>query len=269
MQKLNVIGVAGQRRAGKDSLADCLAPLFGGRKMIDLRSSETYTTHWGRGSFASEVKRIFCETFMFDPTLIDEWKVKDEPPPGFDKAVREGLTTIGDGFREIMGDIWIRRAFRDETCLRKVYSDIRYLNEGKKVHEVGGPNILICHPDRINYLANRSESELRPYILWCNDTGREGPIKAWPEFHALCQEDGRDGYMHFPFHDKADYLRFLGQSTHDPIPDFISISTEDFIKNLSIFDVFIRNQGTLEDLYEKARVLVVPWINGHYHLEAA
>lgn len=216
---------------------------------------DDYYMPWGRGSFATEVKRIFCETFMFDPKLIDEWKVKNEPPPGFDLPIRNALIMIGDGFRQIMGDIWIRRAFLDASSYFKVYSDARYLNETRKIRQIGGPNILICKPDRINFIANRSESELRPYIMWCLQTGREGVIASWPEYQALCQEDGQDEYLAFWGNDP--------ENDHESRKD-IRILTGEFVRNLSKFDLFIRNDGTVDQLYSKVHNVVIPYLKSNF-----
>lgn len=258
MRPLNVIGVAGQKQSGKDSLSDYLAPrLFYPGEDVDGKMTNR---PWGRGSFAAEVKRIFCETFMFDPLLIDEWKVKDDPPPGFDASIRKALTMIGDGFRTIMGDIWIKRAFIDDSSNHKVYSDIRYLNEAGKIRKVGGPNILLCRPDRINYDVSRSESELRSYALWCLETGREGRIDSWPEFQALAQQDGQDAVLQFPFHDWEDYMRSRSAPFVGERQTSITIPVREFIQNISQFDLFIRNDGTLEHLHSKVDSIVIPFL---------
>ena len=252
-RSLKTIGVGGQKQNGKDTLADYLATKLW--RQTDLE--KVYET-WGRNSFAAEVKRFFCETFFFAPQDIDKWKVLDEPPPGFNKPVREGLTMIGDGFREIMSDVWIRRAFRDETCLYKVLSDIRYLNEARKIRDVGGPMFLICHPNRVNYTHNRSEAELRPYIEWCLEVGKEGLISSWPEFQAGIQSDN-DGILTFS-PDKDGPNRGV----------YVEIPAKSFFRNLSLFDVFIRNEGTMDDLYKKVDSLVVPYIHKNFeYTEAA
>ena len=92
-----VIGVAGQLRNGKDEIADYLQLKLDGN----------------RTAFATAVKKVFCEAFGTDMGFVETWKVKDEPPPGFDMNVRKILQMIGDGFRKAKGDVWIDRCFKD------------------------------------------------------------------------------------------------------------------------------------------------------------
>lgn len=260
-QVLNTIGVAGQMRAGKDVLADYLVTKLWHWQEANWRDAEDDGAEgayerWGRGSFASEVKRIFCSTFMFSQADIDKWKVLPEPPPGFNKPVREALTMIGDGFRDIMGDVWIRRAFLDRENpswpYKRIFSDVRYLNEARKIRSVGGPNILVCRPSHINYVANRSESEVRPYVEWCLSTGREGLISEWPEFQSLLQSDGEA----FP-------LRFRGDN-YEQVGESIFIPVQTFAENLSLFDVFIINDGTVEDFQKKSVDLIIPILKKNF-----
>jgi len=151
------IGIAGQRRAGKDTLADYI--------FEKLSKDQDFQIDFERAAFASNVKKVFVETFDVDYEFIEEWKVKPTPPPGFDMTVREALQFIGDGFRKIKSSIWIDLMFRNGR--NKIVSDVRYINEGSRIVSEGGFNLLIAHPDRVNNDPNGSESQIRPYAVWC------------------------------------------------------------------------------------------------------
>jgi hypothetical protein len=156
---MRLLACAGQLRQGKDVTADYLAKRLG----------------WGRGSFASNVKRIFCETFGVDLDFIEKWKTVSEPPPGFKIPVRQALQFIGDGFRSIKDEIWIEMLLRiDHKSL--IISDVRYKNELLAVRERGGKNILIYRPGFINNDPNDSESQIREFVEYFLKEGIEGRV---------------------------------------------------------------------------------------------
>lgn len=149
-----VLGVAGQLANGKDTVADYIYEIFVSRGC----------KNWQRRSFASNVKKIFCDVFLKTSEYIEEWKRKKEVPDDLDCTVRDGLQQIGDGFRKIKSSIWIDLAFRDNVD--KIISDVRYINELKKINSLGGFNILVVRPDMINDDPNGSEAQLKPLAEW-------------------------------------------------------------------------------------------------------
>lgn len=162
---MQVIGIGGQARSGKDTLGDYL------QKSLSRHTG----TIWNRASFANSVKKCFCDYFGQTPEFIEEWKVKDEIPPGFLMPVRKALQFIGDGFRQIQANIWI------ETCFRLnkapfIISDARYINEGKAVRRHGGFNILMWRPGYENNDPNPSESQIKPLIDYCVNANISGPL---------------------------------------------------------------------------------------------
>jgi DNA-binding transcriptional regulator YiaG len=194
-----VIGVAGQAQNGKDTLAD----------YIHLKINELQKeVEWHRSSLAKNVKKVFAETFNVSYEFIEKWKTRDEIPEGFNMPIRKALQFIGDGFRGIQNDIWLDSCFRDETR-NVIISDVRYLNEARRIHTYRGVNILIAHPYRINNDPNGSEAEIRPYSVY-----------------------------------------FLNQVGFPP--------------HTELFDIFIKNDGSIEDLYAKADELIIPYIIEHF-----
>jgi len=204
-----VIGVAAQAQMGKDTLADRL------QEQLKERGAE-----WERAAFASNVKKVYEDTFGVDRAFVEKWKVKDEAPPGFDMSVRKSLQFIGDGFRQIKSTIWLDLAFRDS--IPKIISDVRYPNEFARVHHEGGLNILVGRPDKLSDDPNGSEALIKPYCVWALDNF---PDKMTVVADALAV----DGVTGWP-------------------------------ENFHMFDIFIRNDGTKEELYEIVDTQLVPFV---------
>jgi hypothetical protein len=205
-----VIGVAGQAQMGKDTLADRLCAILNERRGGDGK-------FWRRTAFASNVKNVISQTFGVSKEFIEEWKVKPEPPPDFDMNVRQSLQFVGDGFRKIRGTIWVDLMFREGSP--KIISDVRYINEFRRVKKERGFNILVGRTDKLNDDPNGSEAMIRPYVKWCLD------------------------------HFYGDFVRLEGiQDAGCPI------------EHMSDFDVFIRNDSTIEDLYRMVEQQLVPMV---------
>jgi hypothetical protein len=180
-----VIGAAGQAQMGKDTLADRLQLKLNGTNtsslteeilsrgycidsndaIWDKKNLDELGISWERDAFATNVKKVFCNTFGVDLDFVEKWKVIEEAPPGFEMPVRKALQFIGDGFRKIQPNIWLDLGFRSRNP--KIISDVRYINEFRRVKQEGGLNILVCRPDRLNNDPNGSEAQIRPYIDWC------------------------------------------------------------------------------------------------------
>ena len=235
-----VIGVAAQAQMGKDTLADRLQERLNAQhnNQVDMwhesqlgtsveeQEAQEYSPEynpWTRAAFASNVKRVFQETFGVDKEFTEKWKVRpEENPPGFDMSVRSALQFIGDGFRQIRGTIWLDLCFRDDVP--KIISDVRYVNEFTRVKNEGGLNILVGRPEKLNDDPNGSEAQIRPYCEWA--------------------------LKHFQDEEKKMFCIKDGYSQSDNPPP-----------QLHLFDVFIRNDGTKEELYEVIDKQLVPFVN--------
>lgn len=156
---MKFICVAGQMRSGKNVT---------GEYICGKRNFEP-------ASFAKPVKEIYCRTFGVDMDFIEKWKVRDEPPPGFKKTVRQSLQFIGDGFREINPNVWVDYAFNNNPEM-SCYMDGRYLNEISRVRGEGGVNILIWRPKYENNDTNQSEAQIRPLVDWFASRRIEGDV---------------------------------------------------------------------------------------------
>ena len=109
--------------------------------------------------------------------------------------MRKGLQFIGDGFRQIKGDIWIEIALRDESR-QLVISDSRYINEARHSHDKGGINVVLYRPGYLNDDPNPSESQIKPIIEWCIETQKEGLID-----HSVSGPKGSEFYHYFLIND--------------------------------------------------------------------
>lgn len=176
---------------------------------------------WGRVAFADNVKKVYQDTFDRTRDFIELWKTDPEAPPGFDMNVRKSLQFIGDGFRKICPTIWMDLVFRRATT-PVIISDVRYVNEFVRVKEEGGLNILVGRTDKLSDDPNGSEAQIRPYCQWCLDT-----------FSAIAPVNviGKGG------------LRDPGD-----------------VPEINKFDLFVRNDGTIEDLYKQIDEQVVPFV---------
>jgi hypothetical protein len=189
-----IIAFAGQAGNGKDVAADYLCKRLndeGGR--------------WKRKAIAHNVKKIFKETFGVNDEFIDKWKRVNEIPEGFGMNVRTALTFIGDGFRRIQSDIWLRSVLAEDSDM--IVSDCRYVNEAMFFRNKKSVNILMWREGFENEIPNASEQELMPFVNMMKS-----------------EEDGRIN---------AD------------IP----------------FDLWIRNNGNLDNLYQKIEDIIIPYIN--------
>jgi|SaaInlV_165m_DNA_1040744.scaffolds.fasta_scaffold25209_4 hypothetical protein len=177
---------------------------------------------WDRAAFAFNVKKVYADTFGVDQDFIEEWKVKlDEVPPGFDMPLRKGLQFIGDGFRKIRSTIWVDLCFRDS--IPKIISDVRYINEFTRVNKEGGLNILIGRPDMLNDDPDGSEAMIKPFVEWA--------LNNLPnKFNVMVKGD----------------------------LDALDLETPP--KDMELFDVFIRNDGTKEELYDIVDTQLVPFV---------
>ena len=149
-----VICFSGQKNNGKDSAADYLAKRLNGMRC----------GHWHRVAFGDGVKNVFMRVWGGSRAWLEEWKRKDNPPPGFDQTVRQALMFIGDGFRQIQPMIWIDKLYRDNSSGNLVISDGRYDTELASAKERGGMNILVWRPGHENDIKHNSESQLVPHL---------------------------------------------------------------------------------------------------------
>ena len=179
---------------------------------------------WHRGAFANAVKDTFCQAFGVDKEFIEKWKRVAEAPAGFLMPIRQCLQFIGDGYRKIRSEIWIEIALRDNGK-NLIISDGRYVNEAKAIKERGGIMFLLYRPGFLNNDPNPSESQIRPLVEWCEKHLQEGRID-----YADCM------------------MRYGGECPAE----------------LQHYDYFVKNEGTVDDLHQKIKCTISPFILESY-----
>lgn len=166
---MKLVGIAAQLGNGKDTFADYLA------KKLNERQCNDSVKLWGRIGFAHAVKKVFMDSFDVSWDFVEEWKRKNEPPPGFDLPIRQCLQLIGDGFRKMKSNIWIEIGLRTDRNI--IISDVRYLNEAAAIREKGGLNVLLWRKGWENNDSNPSEAQIKPTVDWFVKSGMEGDVR--------------------------------------------------------------------------------------------
>jgi hypothetical protein len=127
-------------------------------------------------------------------------------------------------------DVWVNKCF-DINDPPMCIDDVRYINELSKINDVGGVNVLVWRPGFENDDPNGSEAEIRPIVDWFrNLSGFEGSTELL--FSSLMPGD----LASIPYGaDKIDY--------------------------------FIRNEGTVQELYDKLDVNLIPYLQKKFNNE--
>ena len=117
-QKRLIIGIAGQARSGKDTIA---------RHLMTVHGFERY-------AFADPIKDVVCAMFGWDHRHADgELKERMDPDLGF--SPREAFQLFGTEFgRALNPNMWVLMAQKWLRCSgnpRVVIPDVRFLNEAE------------------------------------------------------------------------------------------------------------------------------------------
>lgn len=127
-----IIGLGSTAQVGKDTAAAYLEKKYPGRVK--------------RVGFADKLKQV-CEILfgLSHDQLYGPVSVKEKVDPRYNLTPREIMQGVGQKMREIYPQIWVDSLFLTEIpeaeaqgfdCF--VISDVRYPNEGDKIHEQGG-----------------------------------------------------------------------------------------------------------------------------------
>lgn len=159
-RQVQIIGLVGQKRSGKDSVAGFLAP-YGFRRL----------------ALAEPIKRIAMDLFGFTREQVEGIDYdREQILPEWDVSVRQILQRIGSELgRQIHPDLWIRKLMMqvdlwDED--RFVIPDVRHLNEVREIRARGGQIWKIERPSFVNDDTHSSETEIasiEPDLVIVND----------------------------------------------------------------------------------------------------
>jgi hypothetical protein len=143
---MEIIGIAGQARMGKDTLGKFLLPVTG---------------EWQMTSFAFQLKHYLSDLLRMEIDTLEEWKLKNEKPDGLQMTMRKTMQHFGDSMRCIDPDIWIKATFRNAVKNKIIITDVRYENEISYLKQRKAFLILIGNIGKLNYDTAPSESYLR------------------------------------------------------------------------------------------------------------
>lgn len=149
-----LIGLAGQKRVGKDTFADALDAAF-----------YEYRRHPMRLAFAEGVKMSLSQHFGVPRHFIEHWKCIDAIPPRFNMTMRAALQLIGEQMRTIQNDVWVNH-LQSELRGDAIVTDVRHENEVDAIRRWGGQLVLVVR-DTPNDDDHVSEATLKEPSNWC------------------------------------------------------------------------------------------------------
>lgn len=227
---MKVVGVGGMLCSGKDETANNLV------RLLNLRSSPA---NWRRIGFADSLKQIFCSSFNWTLEVAEAWKRMDEVPPDLDCTVRRAWQIIGESFRQIKKDKWVQDALDVARAGASiVIADLRHpADEALAIRKSGGVNVLLWRPGFENNDPHPSEAQIKRVVDWClRNEVPEGPMKKW--------------------------LKVIA-----PLEDASYAEDEELVRQVHLFDYFLHNSGTKEDLAAKCEGSLVPFLENHFSKE--
>lgn len=129
---MKIVGFGYKAQSGKDTAATYLAQKFLGKvKQV---------------AFADKLKEIAMDLFgLTHEQCYGPKEIKEKVDPRYGLSPREIMQKVGEKMREIHPSIWVDTVFNSTlpraveegfTCL--AISDVRYPNEGDRIHEYGG-----------------------------------------------------------------------------------------------------------------------------------
>jgi hypothetical protein len=146
----SLIGIAGPKRSGKDTLGRGLAAALGLQQ----------------DSFAGPL-RAFVAT-MLGLTLAELEEVKEAPVAWLDGVTpRSMMQTVGTewGRRMVHPDLWLRALLARVPAEGAVISDVRFPNEAEAIIEQGGVVIRLSRPGTGEGDGHASETPLPGYLV--------------------------------------------------------------------------------------------------------
>ena len=143
-KKLNLIGLIGVKKSGKDTVGNYLIENFG----------------FTRYAFGDPVKNICKTLFDLSDEQLTDHKLKEEKDERWDVSPREMFQRIGTEFGQFelfkifpelkkkikYREIWVKlfeEWTQKNTDKKVVITDVRFKHEAKKIKDLGGINIRI------------------------------------------------------------------------------------------------------------------------------
>lgn len=156
IQTINLVGITGKARAGKDTLA---------RQLMRLG--------YRQDAFAHGVKEVTAKLAGEPVSHFYDDDAKEAHSANLGMTRRRAMQAVGNSMREAIGpNVWIRPLFANwEESGRKptVVSDVRYPNEADAIRRAGGLIIRVERPNLIGLqgeeAAHASEIPLPDHLV--------------------------------------------------------------------------------------------------------
>lgn len=145
-----LIGIAGQKGMGKDTVADLICERC---------------PHFRKTSFAAGLKELVSSHFGVSAVEIEAWKNLSTPPPQLRMSIRCVLQQVGQLFRDIDPEVWVKR-----TMVRlephAIISDLRYDNEFAALRHRNAAIVLVGRSSCLTRDPHPSEASVYKLVEW-------------------------------------------------------------------------------------------------------
>jgi len=155
---MNIIGITGRARSGKDTLANILSSQYGYQRL----------------AFADPIREFVGELTGIAPYLLRDTPLKERPIPRLGGVTpREMMQTLGTewGRNMVYPDIWV--ALCEQKIIEKmkyelrgfVIPDVRFDNEARMLRSLGGKIIHITRAVGEPVNSHVSEAGISPELV--------------------------------------------------------------------------------------------------------
>jgi hypothetical protein len=183
---MKIVAFAHRKRVGKDTAAKFLDTIIRiSRPGFQVK----------KVSFASKLKDVCYQLYGWDglqPAIFYEAEqnahLREIALPTIGKSPRQIWIEAGNKLRDVYSHTWVDYALRGIKTDVLIITDLRFENEAKKVHELGGKIFKIIRPD-VEVSNDASDSALDNYTEWDGILNNDGTLQ---QFHWKIEKIAED-----------------------------------------------------------------------------
>lgn len=172
-----IIGITGKKQSGKDTVCSMIRYLSSlnqeddsilGAKFSDFElymESDIFDLRehlFQRKAYGDKLKEVVSLLFPMNglDLSLQEWKSKNLPSPFNDKTYRQMLQMVGESFRGLDTDFWVKQLFVEYSEKENwILSDCRYYNEIDIAIDKSPMNYLVIKIKRFSTEVDNHKSE--------------------------------------------------------------------------------------------------------------